>query len=49
MIEEQLLARNIAHFGQAQSSLFTTQRLQELFGYQGVNEKVENYSMATKP
>jgi hypothetical protein len=41
MIEECLLARNIAHFGQAQGTLFTTQRLQDLFGYCGVNKTVE--------
>jgi hypothetical protein len=41
MIEERLLARNIGHFRQAQCTLFTTQWLQELFGYQGVNETVE--------
>jgi hypothetical protein len=30
-IKERLLARNIAHFGQAQGSLFTTTRMQHLF------------------
>jgi hypothetical protein len=35
VIEEKLLARNIEHFGQAQGTLFTTDRLQQLFGYKG--------------
>jgi hypothetical protein len=41
MIEEQLLARNITHFGQAQGTLFATQRLQNLFGYCGVNQTAQ--------
>jgi Reverse transcriptase (RNA-dependent DNA polymerase) len=38
IIEEKLLARNTAHFGQAQGTLFTTNRLQSLFGYGGTTE-----------
>jgi hypothetical protein len=41
LIVERLLARSIAHFGQSQGSLFTNQRLQELFGYGGTKEPVE--------
>jgi hypothetical protein len=39
MIEEKLLARNIAHFGQAQGTLFTTRRFQQMFGYCGTTKK----------
>jgi hypothetical protein len=38
IIEEKLLARNIKQFSQAQGTLFTTKRLQELFGYKGTTE-----------
>jgi hypothetical protein len=41
LIEEKLLAQNIAHFGQAQGTLFTTQHLQQLFGYSRVNNTGE--------
>jgi hypothetical protein len=41
LIKERLLARNIANFGQAQGTLFTTQHLQEMFGYSGVNDTVK--------
>lgn len=41
-IEERLLARNIAHFGQAQGTLFTTEYLQQKFGYNGVTTAVED-------
>jgi hypothetical protein len=47
-IEECLLARNIAHFGEAEGTLFTTRRLQERFGYEGVSNNVNNYSAALK-
>jgi hypothetical protein len=40
-IEERLLARNIAHFGQAQGALFTTTRMQQLFGYSRSTQQVE--------
>jgi hypothetical protein len=43
LIEEKLLARNIAHFGQAQGTLFTTSRLQQLFGYGGVAPSAEDH------
>jgi hypothetical protein len=42
LIEERLLARNIKHFGQAQGTLVTTQRLQDLFGYSGVDNTVNH-------
>jgi hypothetical protein len=42
LIEERLLARNITHFGQTEGTLFTTKRLQELFGYSRVNEATEH-------
>jgi hypothetical protein len=38
IIEEKLLARNIAHFGQAEGTLFTTKRFQQIFGYKGTDE-----------
>jgi hypothetical protein len=41
-IEEKLLARNIAHFGQSEGTLFTTQRLQQRFGYCSVSHQVDN-------
>jgi hypothetical protein len=41
-IEEKLLARNIVHFGQAQGSLCTTQRLVRLFGYTGVTPETQD-------
>jgi hypothetical protein len=42
LIEERLLARNIAHFGQAQGTLFTTNYFQNLFGYSGVTSETEH-------
>jgi hypothetical protein len=41
LIEEKLLARNIAHFGQAQGTLFTTNYFQHFFGYSGVTMELE--------
>jgi hypothetical protein len=40
-IEEKLLARNIAHFGQAQCTLFTMEHFQRAFGYSGVTTEAE--------
>jgi hypothetical protein len=42
-IEEKLLARNIAQFGQAEGTLFTTQRLQTMFGYSGTTPSAEAF------
>jgi hypothetical protein len=39
MIEEKLLARNIAHFGKAEETLFTTLRFQQMFGYCGTTQQ----------
>jgi hypothetical protein len=43
LIEEKLLARNIAHFGQADGTLFTTRRFQELFGYGGITTTAKKF------
>jgi hypothetical protein len=42
-IEERLLACNISHFGQAQGTLFTTTRMQQLFGYSGVTPTADEF------
>jgi hypothetical protein len=42
-IEEKLLARKIAHFGQAEGTIFTTKRLQSLFGYSGTTPTAEAF------
>jgi hypothetical protein len=42
-IEERILACNISHFGQAQGTLFTTTRMQHLFGYSGVTQTAEEF------
>jgi hypothetical protein len=39
-VEENLLCRSIAHFGQAQGTLFTKSPLQEHFQYEGVSKAV---------
>jgi hypothetical protein len=38
-----LLARNNAHFGQAEGTLFTTQRFQNMFGYGGTTDTAEKF------
>jgi hypothetical protein len=42
LIEERLLACNIAHFCQAQGTLFNTNQFQHLFGYNGITTETEN-------
>jgi hypothetical protein len=43
IIEEKLLARNIAHFGQAEGTLFTTRRIQQMFGYGGTTKAARDF------
>jgi hypothetical protein len=43
IIEEKLLAQNIAHFGQAEGTLFTTQRFQHKFGYSGTTQEASKF------
>jgi hypothetical protein len=43
IIEENLLARNISHFGQAEGTLFTTQRFHQMFGYSGTTKKANKF------
>jgi cell division inhibitor SulA len=48
LIEEKLLARNIAHFGQAEGTLFTTQRFQQMFGYSGTTPTASKFRQTTR-
>jgi hypothetical protein len=40
-VEEQIMQRNIKHFGQAEDSLFTSEILQNDFSYEGKSKAVE--------
>jgi hypothetical protein len=47
-IEDQLLSRNIAHFGQAEGTLFTKRHFQQRFGYTGVANTTNDLLTGTR-